>query len=85
MIVSNFPEAAWPRLAVEALGSLGNVKVKPEAEAEDKTGAEYGLIIIDVAALTNDVIELVGRLRHAWPTIPIVVATASPTWRRARR
>ncbi len=45
--------------------------------------SDYDVIIID-AGEVRDAALLASRLRARWPEARVVIATASPTWRRAR-
>ncbi len=78
-------KVAWAQVLRQALASLGTLEIVWEEEAEEHICQQEGkaVIIIDAGAV-RDAPALVAHLRQKCPTNPIIVATASPTWRRAR-
>jgi DNA-binding NtrC family response regulator len=48
------------------------------------TEREYALVVIDAGAV-EEAAKLTAWLLATTPDLPIVVATASPTWQRARQ
>jgi len=85
LLISRPENTAWPLILSQALASLGTLKVVSESDAVRRI-AQYqckAVVIIDAAAI-EDVPALIARLRRQCPKTLIVVATASPTWQRAR-
>jgi DNA-binding response OmpR family regulator len=77
-------ETRWPLVLEQALSSLGNLVVVSEEDASQLVAKNiYDMIIVDAGAV-RDVLRLVSYLRMAQPQTRIIVATASPTWQRAR-
>lgn len=78
-------KVAWAQVLRQALASLGTLEIVWEEEVEERICQQEGkaVLIIDAGA-ARDTPALVAHLRQKCPTSPIVVATASPTWRRAR-
>jgi len=77
-------ETQWSQVLRRALSPLGKLQVVGEEEAIQAVAQDdYGVIIVDAGAV-GDVAALVSRLRAQRPQARVVVATASPTWRRAR-
>jgi len=85
LLVSRPEDAAWSLVLSRALAALGMLETVSETDAADRM-AQYqcdAITIIDATAIEN-VPTLVSRLRSRCPESRIVVATASPTWQRAR-
>lgn len=74
----------WKGILEEALLPLGTLEV---VQAEDAItyvdNANFTVVILD-ATVIEEVESLVSNLRAKHPEFRIVVATASPTWQRAR-
>jgi len=74
----------WGQVIEDASASLGTLQIAGEFDALSLTRQQdYDAIVID-AARVADVPLLVSCIRTQKPDARIVVATASPTWRRAR-
>lgn len=85
MLVSEEEETLWPRVLRRALAPLGELRILSEEKAvQVVTTSPVPLVILDAAAV-QDVAGLTSRLKRERPDLHVVVATASPTWRRARQ
>ncbi len=85
MVISNDPASAWLRSVSDAFRSLGQLQVASEQEvAVHIKVKDYDLMVLDATAIGGDIAALVARLHEERPDVPIVVATTSPTWQRAR-
>lgn len=85
LLIGRKTETQWPLVLQQALSSLGKLHTVPEGESvEAVIQRHYDVIIIDAGAV-SDVSLLTSRLRAQRPEARVVVATASPTWRRARQ
>jgi DNA-binding NtrC family response regulator len=74
----------WRQVIEGSVASLGTLQIAVEFDALSLTRQQdYDVIVIDAARVT-DVPLLVSCIRTQKPGARIVVATASPTWRRAR-
>src|SRR5436190_23145845 len=75
---------SWRNVLEAAIKPLGELAVCQEADAltELKTGS-YRVVLVDASAV-NHLDELVFRLRGEFQSLPIIVATAAPTWQLAR-
>lgn len=85
LLVSREEETAWSPVLSQALAPLGTLETVSEKDATERI-AQHGcnaIVIID-ATVVDDVRSLVRRLRPLCPQARIIVATASPTWQRAR-
>ncbi|MGB9724198.1 MAG: hypothetical protein ACPL7G_09925 [Chloroflexia bacterium] len=85
LLISRPEDTGWPRILSQALAPLGRVETVSEKDAAERI-VQYrcdAIVIVD-AAIVEDVPALVSRLRRQCPESRIVVATASPTWQRAR-
>jgi len=82
LVVTTKIQTNWVKTVKRATASLGTLKIasplsaRIEAERSD-------MIIVDAAAVEN-VVSFVSDLHTLRAQVPIVVATLSPTWRRAR-
>jgi len=85
LLVSREEETAWPLTLSQALKSLGEVELVSEEKAVERVARCRGdaVVIVD-ATVVEKILDLIARLREQRPQARIVVATASPTWRRAR-
>jgi len=84
LLVSERKETQWSRTLRQALLPLGKLRVVSEEDAEQMVvRSDYDVIIID-AGVVYGVVPLISRLRAQRPEARVIVATASPTWRRAR-
>lgn len=86
LAVGTSEEAAWLQTVSEAVQSLGEITFNTIETAfpEMKTNP-YDLIIIDATAIGDDIVDLITQFHTARPCTPILVATTSPTWQRARQ
>jgi CheY-like chemotaxis protein len=84
LLIGEKAESQWPLVLERALFSLGKLQIMSEQEVlQTVVQSYYDAIIIDAGAV-NDAVRLVSLLREQQPEARIVVATASPTWQRAR-
>ncbi len=85
LLVSNASDDYWGQLLEQALSPLGSVQVCREQDTLTLVLQQnFGLIIIDAASV-NDASQLVSFILSRQAKAKIVVATASPTWKQARR
>ena len=84
LLIGEKMETRWPLVLERALSSLGKLAVVSEESAGQLLAKNlYDVIIVDAGAV-QDTLDLVSRLRTGQPHAQIIVATASPTWQRAR-
>lgn len=84
LLISDREDSLWFQILARALVPLGELQVVSEKEAvQHILQHTYDAMIVDAAGV-DDVSFLVSRLRAQQPQARIVVATASPTWRRAK-
>lgn len=84
LLISEKAGTRWALILQHALSPLGQLRLVPEEEAAQAVSEGwYDAIIIDGGAV-RDMVKLVFRLRVQQPQARIVVATASPTWKRSR-
>jgi DNA-binding NtrC family response regulator len=73
---------------LEPLGELEACKLNEKREVEACLASipedAFRMVILDAAALQDEVEQPVSSLRTRYPGLRIVVMTASPTWQRAR-
>lgn len=73
----------WTAIVREALAEIGDLQILAEDEAIRAGIQNYDIIIIDAGTVPDEV-ALISRLMAKNPQARIVIATASPTWTRAR-
>lgn len=84
LLVGKQTDTLWPLVLQWALSSLGKLRTVLEEEAlRVASEGSYDVIVVDSLAVRN-VVLLVSRLHAQCPRSRIIVATASPTWQRAR-
>ena len=83
-ILSNNLHSPWLRKMATVLEELGEFAVCSETLLDEDPHIICDLIVVDASGLKMRLIERVIWLRCRYPNVPIVVITASPTWRRAR-
>ena len=84
LLISGGKETQWPMVLQRALAPLGKLRIVTEAEAVPvAVQSDCDVVIID-AGTVYDTALLTSRLRAERPEACVVVATASPTWQRAR-
>jgi DNA-binding NtrC family response regulator len=84
LFVTNQPATPWSALLRLTLARWGNLSIHGEAETlNDDTLCHYDVIFVD-AGHVADVGQFIACLRQRCEQQRIIVATASPTWKRAR-
>ena len=84
LLVSNKPSTQWASILREALAPLGELCVDSEGNTLHKIPPQhYDAIIVDAGAV-KDVVAITHGLRHRCPQARVIIATTSPTWKRAR-
>lgn len=84
LLIGEKMESQWPLILEQALSPLGTLLMVSETNAVQIVAQScYDVIIID-AGVVRDAVRLVSLLREKHPKARIIVATASPTWQRAR-
>ena len=84
LLVTDTHEHSWIQTVREAIEPLGDLVIENADHAlERMLQLRHDLIIVD-ARYVEDAPQLISRIRAQRMDTRIVVATASPTWRRAR-
>ena len=84
LLINDAHDHYWYEILKAAIAPLGMLQIGlAEDIAQLARPGSFDLLIVDAAAVEN-VPLLLGRLRARQPDARIIVATASPTWRRAR-
>lgn len=83
-VLSNNNQSPWLKHLAEVLGSLGTIIIYSECVISEELDRQLDLLVVDASGLQMELAERVGWLHGRFPTVPIVVLTSSPTWRRAR-
>lgn len=83
-VVGNVAESMWLQKVEAPLKTIGDVATHSEGDLDDLTPSlKADLIIVDSSGV-SDAVALVRRIKDNNTTTPLLVVTASPTWRRAR-
>ena len=77
-------DAPWKRVLQNALSPMGRLHILSEDRLVQTPSLEQYVIIIIDASSVADVVVFIRRLRTRDDDVHLVVATASPTWQRAR-
>lgn len=84
LLIEDGNDNQWPAILEQALATLGKLSVVSPLEALITVSQnQYDLVIID-SGTDLDVLALLADLRQQQPTAKVVIATASPTWQKAR-
>jgi len=84
LLIGQETPTRWAGVLEQALAPLGELhRMAVDEFTHVNLQNRYDVIIIDAGAV-SDVPPCILHLRQQWPTARIVVATASPTWQRAR-
>jgi DNA-binding NtrC family response regulator len=84
LLIDGIRDHYWRQVLEEALAPLGTLQTGDEREAIKLVLQQsYDLVIVDATEVKN-VPLLISRIRAQRLDARVVVATASPTWRRAR-
>ena len=84
LLINGSYDQHWTELLQEMLGPSATLHIEREENAIKLILLNnYDLIIIDAAAVA-DVPLLIAHIRDQKPSTRVIVATASPTWTRAR-
>jgi DNA-binding NtrC family response regulator len=84
LLIGGSRDDPWRWVLEEASASLGVLQIAREMDAFRLIRQQdFDVIIID-AAKVEDIFPLVSCIRAQRPDTRVMVATASPTWRRAR-
>ena len=84
LLIADKTESMWPLIVEQALSPLGIFRlISAQETAGQADDSHYDIIMID-SGMIRDPIKLISQLRAEQPQAKIIVATASPTWQRAR-
>ena len=84
LYLTNNTSSPWSTALRRSLSIFGELTITPEDEWANETQlCQYSVIFIDATSI-SDVPTLIMAIRRQCPTLRIVVATSSPTWKQAR-
>jgi DNA-binding response OmpR family regulator len=84
LLIGDNLESSWSVSVSDALCELGVLKIYSAADAGEQIGdPDVQMVIVDAGAVAG-LTPLIVRLRQLSPTVPIVIASASPTWQTAK-
>ncbi len=82
LLISNTEQTRWLIILREVI--QGMVHVVSEEKVPEIAPNQYSMIFIDAGEVSNEIsLSMALRTRH--PSAKIIIATASPTWQRARQ
>jgi DNA-binding NtrC family response regulator len=84
LLICEQEASSWSGVVVAALAPFGHLQIAPVNKALALVQQQPQQLIIVDAACVQDAPALVVRIRAICPGARVVIATASPTWRRAR-
>ncbi len=85
VLVNNKEGSPWETAVIAALAPMATLTIWTEKKTLDNFfRAKMDLLLIDASTIENEIVPLVQTLHLENEWVPIVVATTSPTWRRAR-
>ncbi len=85
LLITADESGAWPGVLREALRPLGSLQVVSRPEIWERLASCHCQAIVIVDALEPEHLPtLLSRLKEQCPQLVVLVATASPTWSRAR-
>jgi DNA-binding NtrC family response regulator len=84
LLISKTADSTWLSVVAAALAPFGPLDIVPLQEALELLRHQHRQMIIVDAADFDNPSGLVAQIRAIRPGARVVVATASPTWRRAR-
>lgn len=84
LLVTNRPNSLWIIRIRQALRRLGLITLTMETEVGTTVEpANYCCLIVDTSGLV-DIARVARSLKTQWAQTPLVIVTASPTWKRTR-
>jgi len=84
ILIGDNPDSSWSVSVSDALCELGVLEIySAAAAAEQICDPDVRMVIVDAGAVAG-LTPLIVRLRQLSATVPIVIASASPTWQTAK-
>jgi len=84
LLISEKEDSSWLSVVAAALAPFGRLQIAPSQQALSLIQQQAQRMVILDAADVEDPSKLIADIRTIRPGSCVVVATASPTWRRAR-
>ncbi|HXU38727.1 MAG TPA: response regulator [Blastocatellia bacterium] len=85
LVISSSREHHWYETLRKTLAPVGTLRIETEEEAVKLVmSVGYDLVIVD-ATVVDNVPLLLARIRAQRPSAYVVVATANPSWDKARQ
>ena len=84
LLITSDESGVWPRVLRDALRPLGNLEILSRSAASDPLASDSEAVVIVDALDTDDLPGLLAHLKRRCPRAIVIVATASPTFSRAR-
>jgi DNA-binding NtrC family response regulator len=84
LLICEQKTSSWSGVLAVALAPFGHLRIASVNEALDLVRQQSQQLVIIDAACVQDAPALVTQIRAIRPGTRVVVATASPTWQRAR-
>lgn len=79
-------ESEWIHIVEQSWRPYGRIQIMAETAVVPPCSATPPptLFLIDASNVNLDVIQLIKKLTAQYSSVPVVLATASPTWQQAR-
>jgi DNA-binding NtrC family response regulator len=91
LVITRAVDDYWTNVLQKILDPMGDLEACKFNEKREVDAClasipqdTFSMVILDAAALEDEVDQPISRLRTRHPGLRIVVMTASPTWQRAR-
>lgn len=87
IMISDDKELEWVRTMQAAWRHYGRIQILSETAVvahTQSTQTKPNLIMVDASSIQSELISLVSELCQAYQPTPVIVASASPTWKQAR-
>ncbi|MFZ1400847.1 MAG: hypothetical protein WAS33_28345 [Candidatus Promineifilaceae bacterium] len=87
IMISDDKELDWVQMMQNAWHHYGRIQILSETDVAHhikSTRITPNLIMIDASTIQSELVSLVSKLCQAYQPSPVIVASASPTWKQAR-
>lgn len=83
LYVTNNHTASWSAVLDQAITPLGTLEISSSSGLCEQDLHHVAILFVD-ASYVPDIVSFIRGAHQLCPNLPIIVVTASPTWKRAR-
>lgn len=83
LYVTNNLTASWSAVLDQAVSPLGKLEISSSSGLCEQDLCHVAILFVD-ASYVPDIVSFIKGAHQTCPHLPVVVVTASPTWKRAR-